>query len=196
MPHARLLTNLPKAHVERISRRGSEARRSLPADALQQLQEAKDHLWEWRGRPLPVNTSSWTIYADAPHLAWGAALTPSKTSATDSATARTPPTPTPSTGDHPAARSLFVNEKSINGWFQHPPAPHINAKEAHATIKAIEASVLTGQHLDVQTDNTTVYHFIRKWSGKLPHFHKLVRELWDLLQKRQVTIATHWVASE
>ena len=46
------------------------------------------------------------------------------------------------------------------------------------------------------TDNTTVYHYIRKWGGKLPHFQVLVRELWDLLQERRVTIAIHWVASE
>ena len=48
-----------------------------------------------------VNPSSWTIYADASDLAWGAVLTPSRTSATASATAPTPPTPTPTTGDCP-----------------------------------------------------------------------------------------------
>jgi hypothetical protein len=196
VPHVRLLTNLLQAHVERISRKGWEAKWSLTEDSRRQLREAKDHLREWRGRPLFVNPSSWTIYADASDLAWGAVLTPSRTSATASATAPTPPTPAPSTGDHPATRSLFVNEKSINGWFQHPSASHINAKEFLATIKAIEAFVLTDQHLDVYTDNTTVYHYIRKWGGKLPHFQVLVRELWDLLQERRVTIAIHWVASE
>ena len=86
VPHARLLTNLLQAHVERISRRGWEERRSLPAAAVQQLKEAEDHLREWRGRPLFVNPSTWTIYADASHLAWGAALIPSKDSATEFAT--------------------------------------------------------------------------------------------------------------
>ena len=182
VPHVRLLTHLLQAHVKRISRRGWEERRSLPKAAVQQLKEAKDHLWEWRGRPLFVNPSTWSIYADA-------ALTPSKASPTESATASTRSTPTLSTGNRPATKSLFVNQKSINGWFQHPSASHINAKEFHATIKAIEAFVLTDQHLDVYTDNTTVYHYIRKWGGKLPHFQRLVRALWDLLQERRVTIA-------
>ena len=92
-----------------------------------------------------------------------------------SATTPTPSTPTPSTGDRPVTKSLFVNEKSINGWFQQPSAAHISAKEFHATTKAIEAFVLTDQHLDVYTDNTTVYHYIQKWGGKLPHFQGLVR---------------------
>ena len=105
-----------------------------------------------------MNPSSWTIYADASDLAWGAVLTPSKTFATASTTAPTPPTPTPSTRDHPATRSLFVNEKSINRSTEHqqPSASHINAKEFLTTIKSIEAFVLTDQHLDVYTNNTTV----------------------------------------
>ena len=56
--------------------------------------------------------------------------------------------------------------------------------------------MLTDQQLDVYTDNTTVYHYIGKWGGKLPHFQKLVRALFDLLKGRRVTIATHWATSE
>ena len=61
VPHVRLLTNLLQAHVERVSRRGWEAKRSLTEDSPRQLREAKDHLREWTGPPLFVNPSSWTI---------------------------------------------------------------------------------------------------------------------------------------
>ena len=196
VPHVRLLTNLLQAHVERISRRGWGERRALPVDAVRQLQEAKDHLRQWRGHPLFVNPSTYSVYADVPHLAWGAVLTRSEQGGRPCAPVPTPSPPTQITGVRRTTKSLFVNEKSINGWFQHPTSTHINAKEFQATIKAIEAFILTDQHLDVYTDNTTVYHYIRKWGGRLPHYQQLVRRLWDLLQERKVTISIHWVASE
>ena len=123
---------------------------------MQQLKEAKDHLQEWGGCPLLVNPSTWSIYAAASQLAWEAVMTPSRASATGSPPAPTRSTPTPSTGDRPATKSLFVYERSINRWSQQLSAAHINAKEFHATIEAIEPFVLTDQHLDIYTDNTTV----------------------------------------
>ena len=74
---------------------------------------------------------------------------------------------------------------------------HINDKEFQASIVAIRcwAMELQGRDFDLFTDNKCVYHYIKKWGGRIPRFHKLGKELWDLLQTQRLTITPHWVPS-
>ena len=74
---------------------------------------------------------------------------------------------------------------------------HINDKEIQASIVAIRywAMELQGRDVDLFTDNKCVYHYIKKWGGRIPRFQKLGKELWDLLQTQRLTITPHWVPS-
>ena len=55
----------------------------------------------------------------------------------------------------------------IAGWFLHPQLQdHINLKEARALLEAIQVYNLRDVHLQVYTDSTTVFWYLKKWGGE------------------------------
>ena len=54
----------------------------------------------------------------------------------------------------------------IAGWFIHPQVEeHINLKETRALLEAIQLYNLRDLNLQVYTDSTTLYWYIKKWGG-------------------------------
>ena len=72
---------------------------------------------------------------------------------------------------------------------------HINDKEFQVSIVAIGcwAMELLCRDFDLFTENKCVYHYIKKWGRRITRFHKLGKELWDLLQTQRLTITPHGV---
>ena len=59
---------------------------------------------------------------------------------------------------------------AIAGWFLHPHLQeHINLKETRALLEAIQVYNLRDVHLQVYTDSTTVFWYIKKWGAEVYH---------------------------
>ena len=84
----------------------------------------------------------------------------------------------------------------IAGWFPPPLLQeHISLKETRAILEAIKVYNLRNVHLQVYTDSTTVYWYIRKWGGRSLHLNALVKELWTLCNQRNLVLTPHWIPS-
>ena len=56
----------------------------------------------------------------------------------------------------------------IARWFLHPQLEeHINLKETRALLEAIQVCNLRNVHLQLYTDSTTVFWYIKKWGGEV-----------------------------
>ena len=84
----------------------------------------------------------------------------------------------------------------IAGWFLHPQLQdHINLKEARALLEAIQVYNLRDVHLQVYTDSTTVFWYLKKWGGRSLKLNALMRDLWSLTIQRNLAITPHWLPS-
>ena len=67
------------------------------------------------------------------------------------------------------------SKKFVQNFWREQSAHHINWKEMVAAISTVQSLATPHTHVKLSVDNTTVYYYMHKAGGRLPHYNALLR---------------------
>ena len=94
---------------------------------------------------------------------------------------------------------LGVDIKSkqfVQNFWREQSAHHINWKEMVAAISTVQSLATPHTHVKLSVDNTTVYYYMHKAGGRLPHYNALLRPFFQWPMDKKVHLSLAWVPSQ
>jgi hypothetical protein len=165
LPQVRLLSDHMLYHLRAMQHFPWETQQPLSQDLLDQLESSIQVLKQWRGRHFLHDLPQEILFSDASDNGWG------------------------------AVRDWQGGEPTY-GWFpSHQAVEHINYKEGLATLEALRAYPLRDMEVHLYTDNTTLMWYLKKWGGRSARMNRVVKDIWDWCQTRNLFIVPHYVPS-
>ena len=72
---------------------------------------------------------------------------------------------------------------------------HINKKELHAAISAVQSLARKGEKVFLGVDNTVAYSYLTKGGGRKSHLNAQIRPFLQWCQDNKITLQVQWVKS-
>ena len=91
--------------------------------------------------------------------------------------------------------ATMQNQMATFGWFS-TTKHHIDLKEFRAGVNVIKAYLLRDSERHLHVDNMVLFHYLKKWGGRIPRLNNLIQELWVYCRQMNVYIIPHYVPSK
>jgi hypothetical protein len=91
---------------------------------------------------------------------------------------------------------LDINTKKfVHEFWRTQSSQHINWKEMVAAISTVKSLATPQSHVKLSVDNTTVFYYLHKAGGRLPHYNVLLRPFFQWLMAKKIDLSLAWVPS-